>query len=109
VGTSTNCHLSYVPLGKLALLSSLCYVQPRCPLTIYPVKGSALRTRTGSTLFPSTFMSVDPVLIEDDGSLAPVQDVVKTDSPAPNDAKPDHPSFMSIVLKQGPHPKVKSF
>jgi hypothetical protein len=55
------------------------------------------------------FTSTDPVLIEDDGSLAPVQEVVDTDSPAFNDAKLDLPSFTSIVLKQGPCPKVKSF
>ncbi len=57
----------------------------------------------------STFTSTDPVLIEDDVSLAPVQEVVDTDSPASNVAKPDLPSFTSIVLKQGPRPKVKSF
>jgi hypothetical protein len=33
VDMSTNCHLSYKPLGKSALLSALHYVQPQCPAT----------------------------------------------------------------------------
>ncbi len=41
VDTSTDCHLSYEPLGKLAPLSTLHYVQPRCPPTIYQDEGSA--------------------------------------------------------------------
>ncbi len=49
------------------------------------------------------------MLIEDDGSLAPVQEVIKTDSPPLNYINPDLLSFTSIVLKQGPHLKVKSF
>jgi hypothetical protein len=97
--TSTACYFSYIPLGlgKPAPLSYLHYVQPQCPPTIYLVKGSALWTCVGSAPFSSTFKSRDPVLVEDDGSLAPVQDVVATDSPAPNDATPYLPSFTSIV------------
>ena len=34
VDTSTDCHLSYEPLGKLAPMSSLHFIQPRCPSTI---------------------------------------------------------------------------
>jgi hypothetical protein len=57
----------------------------------------------------SNFTSKSLVLIEDDGSLAPIQEVVDTDSPSPNGVKLDLPSFTSIVPKQGPRPKVKSF
>ncbi len=42
-------------------------------------------------------------------SLAPVQEVVATNSFAPKDTKLDLPSFTSIVPKQGPCPKVQSF
>jgi hypothetical protein len=42
VDMSKDCHLSYAPLGKLAPLSSLQYVQPQCPPTISPMEGSAL-------------------------------------------------------------------
>jgi hypothetical protein len=36
VDTSSDCHLSYKPLGCCALLDILHYVQPRCPSTLYP-------------------------------------------------------------------------
>jgi hypothetical protein len=54
---------------------------------------------------------VDPVLIEDDGSLAPIKVVVKTISPALVVAKPTPvlPLFTSVVLKRGPLPKVHPF
>ena len=41
VDTSTDCHLTYEPLGKSAPLSTLHYVQPRCPPTTYPDENSA--------------------------------------------------------------------
>jgi hypothetical protein len=41
MNTLTDCHLSYEPLGKSAPLSTLYYIQPRCPPIIYPDKGSA--------------------------------------------------------------------
>ena len=43
VDMSTDCHLSYEPLGKSAPLSSLHYVQPRCAPVHYPAEGSAFR------------------------------------------------------------------
>jgi hypothetical protein len=41
VDTSLDCHLSYEPLGKTTPLSSLHFVQPRCPPAVYPTKQSA--------------------------------------------------------------------
>ena len=38
VDTSSDCHLSYNPLGRSALLDTLQYVQPRCPPLLYPAK-----------------------------------------------------------------------
>jgi hypothetical protein len=38
VGTSSDCHLSYEPLGCCAPLDILHYVQPRCPPTLYPLE-----------------------------------------------------------------------
>jgi hypothetical protein len=42
VDTSSDCHLSYQPLGKTVALSSLHYVQPWCPPVVYPTERSAL-------------------------------------------------------------------
>jgi hypothetical protein len=97
VDTSTDCHLSYAPLGKLAPLSILHYVQPRCPPTIYQDKGS---------VFWATTDSSDPMLIEDD-----CKTVVKMNHPAPVVIKPTPmlPLFHSIVPKRGPLPKVHPF
>jgi hypothetical protein len=36
VDTSSDCHLSYEPLGHCALLDILHYVLPWCPPTLYP-------------------------------------------------------------------------
>jgi hypothetical protein len=41
VDTSSDCHLAYKPLGKTAPLLSLHYVQPQCPLVVYPPDSSA--------------------------------------------------------------------
>ena len=61
--TSSDCTLSYEPLGRSAPLSTLHYVQPRCRPSIYP-----------SELGPSSnTVSTSPALIEDDASVpAPV-------------------------------------
>ena len=48
VDTSSDCHLSYELLGKTAPLSSLHYVQPRCPPVVYPTKRSAFLAHTRS-------------------------------------------------------------
>jgi hypothetical protein len=97
VDTSTDCHLSYEPLGKSAPLSTLHYIQPRCPPTIYQDEGSA---------FQATMDSSDPMLIEDD-----CETVVKMNPPAPVVIEPTPilPSFHSIVPKRGPLPKVLPF
>jgi hypothetical protein len=60
VDTSTDCYLSYEPLGCSAPLSTLYYVQPRCALTLYP-----------SEVSPSTCNAMPvpaPVLVADDDS-----------------------------------------
>ncbi len=97
VDTSTNCHLSYKPVGKLAPLSTLHYVQPRCPPTIYQDEGSAFWIKTDSS---------DPVFIEDDCAM-----VVGMNPPAPVviEPTPTLPLFHSIVPKCGPLPKVPPF
>jgi hypothetical protein len=52
-----------------------------------------------------------PVVIKDDGSLAPFEAVVTDGSSAHDDAKPapDLPSFTSVVPEQGPRPTVHPF
>ena len=94
--TSINCHLSYRPIGKSAPLSTLHYVQPRCPPTNYPDKGSA---------FQATMDSPAPVLVEDDGGL-----VMEPVSPTPGVSAPtlESSSLTSVVLKCGPLPKLLS-
>ena len=58
VDTSSDCHLSYKPLGRSALLDTLQYVQPRCPPLLYPAKLKA----SSNTITQSSR------LIEDDKS-----------------------------------------
>jgi hypothetical protein len=93
VDTLTDCHLSYEPLGKSAPLSTLHYVQSRCPPTIYQDEGSAFWTKTDSS---------EPVLIEDDCTM-----VVEMNPPAPVviEATPTLPLFHSIVPKPAPFPR----
>jgi hypothetical protein len=58
IDTTTNCHLSYEPLGCSAPLSTLHYVQPRCAPSLYP-----------SEVSPSTCLATlapAPVLVKDD-------------------------------------------
>jgi hypothetical protein len=50
VDTSSDCHLSYEPLGKTVTLSLLHYVQPWCPPVAYPTEHLALLTRTRAHL-----------------------------------------------------------
>jgi hypothetical protein len=50
VNTSTDCHLSYKPLGRSVPLSTLHYVQPRCATNLYP-----------SEVSPSTCMVLLPL------------------------------------------------
>ena len=97
VNMSTDCHLTYEPLGKSAPLSSLYYVQPRCPPTTYPNKNSAFCATTDSSA---------PVLVEnDDGSVV-------LDSLSPRLGVPpadESPSFKSVDPKRGPVPKAPPF
>lgn len=87
VDMSTDCHLSYEPLGKSAPLSSLHYVQPRCAPVVSPPDGSAFRARTDPLPSPG------PALIEDDTSQDGGSYLV--DAPAS-----DLPQFTSLVPKQ---------
>ncbi len=56
VDTSSNCHLSYEPLGQAAPLDTLHYMQPRCPPSLYPSEQPPLSCTATHT----------PALIEDD-------------------------------------------
>ena len=97
VGTSTNCHLTYKPLGKSALLSIFHYVQPRCPLTTYSDKNSAFCTMKDSPA---------PVWVKNDDGLV----VLDTVSPRLGVSPVlESPSFKSVVPKRGPVPKVPPF
>ena len=60
VDTSSDCHLSYEPLGTGASLESLHYVQRRCSPSLYPSELTAARNATISTPIPT--------LVPDDGS-----------------------------------------
>jgi hypothetical protein len=73
VDTAVDSHLSFAPLGRLAPLDTLHYVQPRCPPVIYPSESSPAVSNATPSLLP-------PAVIEDDataisllpGSVAPV-------------------------------------
>jgi hypothetical protein len=110
VDTSTNCHLSYEPLGKSAPLSSLRYVQPRCPPVLYPAESSAFRAHAGAEPSPELHLSGDPVLIEDDGLIAQVACDVNNDSPPPIvDVESGLPTIFSLVPKQLRQAKSTTF
>ena len=77
--TSSDCTLSYEPLGRSAPLSTLHYVQPRCRPSLYP-----------SELSPSSnTVAKTPALIEDEPSVAalvpPDAPLVPTPLPPPVD------------------------
>jgi hypothetical protein len=97
VDTSTDCHLTYKPLGKSAPLSTLHYVQPRCPPTTYPDENSAFRATT---------VSPAPVLVENDNglvALAPVSP--RLEGPPAGES----PCYKSIVPKREPVPTAPPF
>ena len=84
--TSSDCTLSYEPLGRSAPLSTLHYIQPRCRPSLYP-----------SEISPSSqTVSRTPELIEDD----PV--VVDSDPPVDQSVQlPSPPSFhLSHIASQ---------
>jgi hypothetical protein len=62
VNMSSNCHLSYEPIGSGVPLDSLHYVQPHCLPTLYPAEWAASSNKKAISLAPS------PALIEDDTS-----------------------------------------
>ena len=97
VDTSTDCHLTYEPLGKSAPFSTLHYVQPRCPPTTYPDENSAFR---------ATMVSPAPVLVKNDNSLVALAPVSpRLDGPPAGES----PCFKSIVPKRGPVPTAPFF
>ena len=71
VDTSSDCHLSYKPLGKTVALSLLHYVQPRCPPVVYPTETErsallALPHPSSDSLLPSDSPTLLPTLSHDD-------------------------------------------
>jgi hypothetical protein len=91
----------YEPLGKSAPLSSLHYIQPRCPPVLYPAESSAFRAHAGAEPLPELHLLGDPVLIEDDGLIAQAACNVNNDSPPPIvDTELELPTFFSLVPKQ---------
>jgi hypothetical protein len=107
VDMSTDCHLSYKPLGKSASLLSLHYVQPWCLPILYPAESSAFRARAGAKPLPELSHSGNPVLIEGNGLIAQVACDVNDDSPPPIvDTELELPTFFSLVPKQ--HQRAKS-
>jgi hypothetical protein len=110
VDMSTNCRLSYEPLGKSAPLSSRHYVQPRCPPVLYPAESSAFRAHVGAKPSPELCLLGNPVLIEDDGLIAQVAYDTNNDSPPPIvDMESELPMFFSLVPKQLCRAKSTSF
>jgi hypothetical protein len=110
VDMSTDCHLSYKPLGKSAPLSSLHYVQPRCPSVLYHSESSAFRARTGADPSPELRLSGDPVLIEDDSSKTHSACNVNIGlPPSTDDMAMDLPTFISPVPKQDCWAKLNTF
>jgi hypothetical protein len=110
VDKSTDCHLSYEPLGKSAPLSSPHYIQPRCPPVIYPAESSAFRARAGAEPSPELHLSGNPVIIEDNGLIAQVACDVNDDSPPPIvDTESELPTFFALVPKQLRRAKSTTF
>jgi hypothetical protein len=110
VDMSTDCHLSYEPLGESALLSSLHFVQPRCPPVLYPSESSAFCARTGADPLPKLCLSGDPVLIKDGGSNTHgACNVNNGPPPSTDDIAMDLPMFISPVPKQACQAKSKTF
>jgi hypothetical protein len=89
VDTSSDCHLSYEPLGKTSALSSLHYVQPRCPPVVYPSERSALLARTRSQSRREQDVGVLVDSQPDVSSPHPVVPVIE--SPSPSELPPDIP------------------
>jgi hypothetical protein len=107
---STNCHLSYKPLGKSAPLSSLHYAQPCCPPVLYPAESSAFRGHTGAHPSSKLHLSSDLVLINGGGSTAyGACDVNNGSPPSTDDMVMDLPKVISPVPRQVCWAKSKTF
>ncbi len=107
---STDCHLSYKPLGKSAPLSSLHYVQPWCPPVLYPAVSFAFRALTGADPLPKLHLLGDPVLIEDDSSNAHgAWDINNGLPPSTDDMAVDLLTVISPVPKQVRQAKSNTF
>jgi len=104
VDMSTDCHLSYAPLGKSALLSILHYVQPRCAPTTNPSECSAFWAGSGSIPSPGLPLLGNPAIIEDNTSLASSEVLPSLPAPAPPPAQPSNatPTFTSPAPKWAP-------
>ncbi len=61
VDTSSDCMLSYEPLGHTAPLNTLHYVQPRCPPDLYPSELSPSSTKV--TTIPALVVDNDPSIM----------------------------------------------
>jgi len=96
VDMSTDCHLSYEPLGKSAPLSSLHYVQPWCAPIHYPAKGSAFPAGADPASPPALCPLDAPVLTEDEGSSVNNDDATRS----ADDVESGLPTFSSLVPKQ---------
>jgi hypothetical protein len=111
VDTSTDCHLSYTPLGKSVPLSTLHYVQPCCAPTTYLTEQSALCARTGSAAPPSSLLLELTAIIQDDSSTSSPL-ALPSFIPAPVmlgfDSPENHPTFYSPILKHAPQPWTMS-
>ena len=105
VDMSTDCHLSYEPLGKSVPLSSLHYVQPRCAPILYPDEGSAFRASTGLSTSSKLCESDAPVVIEDNSQRSDSDG----DPPQDHDSGSDLPTFTSFVPKQVRQTHSKTF
>jgi hypothetical protein len=85
VDTSSDCQLSYKPLGRCALLKLLHYVQPRCPPTMYP---SELASPTPLSCTATHVPCPAPAVIKDDLAVSSLE--VRDPSLSP--PRPDHPN-----------------
>ncbi len=86
VDTSKDCHLIFESLGRLALLDSLHYVQPRCVPSLYPSE------------LASHIASKSPTVIEDDSSASDGPDVLTWSYPQPKcPARPLWPSSPTVA------------
>jgi hypothetical protein len=95
VDTSSNCQLSYEPLGRCAPLEILHYVQPRCPPTLYP---SELASPTPSSCTATHVPRPAPAVIKDESAVSSLE----VRDPSLSAPRPDHPNGAVLPSTQ-PH------